>query len=61
MSKKENDFFLGEQGVIDALGEELVEKIKKEKPELYISLRNNPIFMPSDVADDADDLKIIKD
>ena len=61
MSKKENDFFLGEQSLIDALGEELVAKIKKEKPELYISLRNNPIFMPSDVADDADDLKIIKD
>jgi hypothetical protein len=61
MSEKENDFFLGEQGLIDALGEELVAKIKKEKPELYASLRNNPIFMPSDVADDADDLKIIKD
>ncbi len=53
MFEKETDFFLGDQGLIDALGEELVSKIKKEKPELYASLRNNPIFMPSDVADDA--------
>ena len=60
MFEKETDFFLGDQGLIDALGEELVSKIKKEKPDLYASLRINPIFMPSDVADDADDLKIIQ-
>ncbi|MBR3680607.1 MAG: hypothetical protein IKL79_01220 [Clostridia bacterium] len=57
MSKhKEDDYFFGEGGLIAAFGKEMVEKIKKENPEMYARLRNSPCFMPSDVARDADDL-----
>ena len=46
---KEDEFFFPEQMLIDALGKEEVERLKKEEPEIYKSFRNSPLFMPSDV------------
>ena len=46
---KEEDFLFDEQPLIDLLGKEAVEKLKKENPKRYEILRNCPDLMPSDV------------
>ena len=59
MSKRkveEDDFFLGEQGLIDALGKDMVENIKQNDYDMYVRLRNSPCFMPSDIARESEDL-----
>lgn len=52
--KKINEeyFLLGEEPLIETYGKEEIERLKREEPELYISLRNNAAFMPSDVITD---------
>ena len=49
---KNDDFLFGEGGIIDFFGKELIEKYKKEDPQLYCFLRDDPSFMPSDVIRD---------
>ena len=61
MSKREDDFFFSEDGMIAALGKETVERIKKEDYEMYKRLRNSPCFMQSDIAGDAEDLTVSTD
>ena len=46
---KNDEYLLGDEALIEALGADYVAEIKRDKPELYQVLRNNPIFMPSDV------------
>ena len=41
-----------EEPLIETYGKEEIERLKREEPELYISLRNNAAFMPSDVITD---------
>jgi hypothetical protein len=61
MSKRDDEFFFSEDGMIAALGKEMVEKIKKEDYEMYKRLRNSPCFMQSDVAEDAENSTISAD
>lgn len=45
----DEDFLLGEEPLIETFGKEEIERLKREEPELYAALRNNPAFMPSDI------------
>ena len=47
--KKEEDFLFGEEQLIKIVGKEEVERLKKEDPNLYEILRDDPTFMESDV------------
>ena len=47
--KKEEDFLFGEEQLIKIVGKEEVERLKKEEPNLYEILRDDPTFMESDV------------
>ena len=44
-----DDFLFGEGGIIAFYGKEMVEKLKIEKPQTYCFLRDDPMYMQSDV------------
>ena len=46
---KNDDFFFGEGAIIAFYGKEMIERLKKEEPQTYCFLRDDPIYMPSDV------------
>lgn len=46
---KEEDFLFGDETLIEIYGKPFLEKLKKEKPQEYINLRNCAAFMPSDI------------
>ena len=46
---KQDDFLFGEGGIISFYGKEYVEKVKREDPQTYCFLRDDPMYMPSDV------------
>jgi hypothetical protein len=46
---KEEDFLFGEEELIKIFGKKYLDKLKKENYEEYVSLRNSPNFMPSDI------------
>jgi hypothetical protein len=59
MKKRKNNedsFLLGDEALIAAFGKEAIEDLKKNNYKGYCILRNNPSFMPSDIARDADDI-----
>ena len=46
---KKDDFLLGEGGIIAFYGKEMIERLKKDDPQAYCLLRDDPMYMPSDV------------
>lgn len=46
---KEEDFLFGEEHLIKLFGKDTIEKMKREDYEGYVTLRNCPSFMPSDI------------
>lgn len=61
---KEEDFFFGEDTLIEIFGKERIEKLKKEDYARYVRLRNSPNFMPSDIIppdeDEREELEEVK-
>lgn len=49
---KNDDFLFGEEAIVKFYGKEMIERLKKEDPQTYCFLRDDAMYMPSDVIKD---------